>query len=448
MGFTDKTFHIMTRGSHILIILLIICGGIKSSAQSVENVILEKPGKLSSLLKGKESVSKLILSGTLNEKDIEFVKSLPNLKVLDVTHAFGYIKKANQIVRSCNLDTLYLNSSMEMPLYCGEKYWNITPTFVVKDGKVGINKVVALDNYDGIQYFPINTSGTHPYRKDALYLNDAIEVQSYFSGANIKKVYLGKNLQKVGEAAFWLCRQMNEVEFGGGNMKIERTAFDYTFVKRVIVPKGYTQTFASKGISKSIITEVTPSKDLKFELTKPGTLASILQKEGYTSIKKLLIVGKMDFSDLAAIRELRNLEELELSGAYIAKSEADRRREVGDMAMVSAMYDHNNKAKLQKDLNIQEYQLRKKVNKAMDETIDQAANEPLSNECELPRGAFKGLSFLTRVAIPAKLSKIGYMGSIFEGCINLKEIWCSKETANKINLDTLGSKANAQIKYY
>ena len=47
----------------------------------------EKPGKLSKMLKGKENVSSLIISGKLDGKDIEFINALSNLEQLDLRDA-------------------------------------------------------------------------------------------------------------------------------------------------------------------------------------------------------------------------------------------------------------------------------------------------------------------------------------------------------------------------
>lgn len=56
-------------------------------AQSSMTIQCEKPGKLSKMLKGKENVSSLIISGKLDGKDIEFINALSNLEKLDLKDA-------------------------------------------------------------------------------------------------------------------------------------------------------------------------------------------------------------------------------------------------------------------------------------------------------------------------------------------------------------------------
>lgn len=65
-----------------LLSLLLVCSFVY--AQSSMTIQCEKPGKLSKMLKGKENVSSLIISGKLDGKDIEFINALSNLEQLDL----------------------------------------------------------------------------------------------------------------------------------------------------------------------------------------------------------------------------------------------------------------------------------------------------------------------------------------------------------------------------
>ena len=68
-----------------LLSLLLVCSFVY--AQSSMTIQCEKPGKLSKMLKGKENVSSLIISGKLDGKDIEFINALSNLEQLDLRDA-------------------------------------------------------------------------------------------------------------------------------------------------------------------------------------------------------------------------------------------------------------------------------------------------------------------------------------------------------------------------
>lgn len=56
-------------------------------AQSTNVYVLEKPGTLKKMMKGNEKLTSLTINGIFNEKDLKYISTLHNLKVLDLSNA-------------------------------------------------------------------------------------------------------------------------------------------------------------------------------------------------------------------------------------------------------------------------------------------------------------------------------------------------------------------------
>lgn len=428
----------------ILLLILSFCPLLSNSQVIID---VETPGKVKSILKGKANLSSLVVNGTLSIKDVESIKNLPNLKVLNLKNALLASIPNNKFKVFNQIDTLYLPSNIEYTA-AGSSFWNIFSKTIVKDDLVYINSYGA-DSFNGIQAFPKNENVfSSVYKGEVLEIKDGVIIDSYFGSSKQKKMVFGANLKRIEDGAFENCIYLEELEFQSSDFTIGKKGIYMDKLKKVIVPKGQKGKFVSMGFSQKIIVEQGSARDLELYVKEAGSLIKHLDGIDLKDIRTLKIKGEMDFSDLSTIREMRNIEAIDLSAAFISESAADRSQKVADMQYVAQSYSHDSEAKLIEDHNILEYEMRNKVESAMDKTIKNTANEPLERKCQLPRGAFKNLPYLSRIVLPAYLSETGYYGSLFEGSTNLKEIWCCKSQDSKVDYESIGKHAKAQIRYY
>lgn len=102
-------------------------------------------------------------------------------------------------------------------------------------------------------------------------------------------------------------------------------------------------------------------------------------------------------------------------------------------------------AQYQKDGNRDAYKLRSKMADKVEKAIKEEKSKPGSTICQLLDNAFVKLPFLRKLYLPTTYSILMKIQSskITESTF-LEEIWCSKETASHVNLQTEG----ATIKFY
>ncbi len=442
-------------------------------AQTHKECVLDKPGTLKKSMKGNENVTSLTVSGSFNEKDLLYIYSLSNLKVLDLKNAKISEKTdwAKLLVYrdKMSLDTLKISagynlresrSRLKFPdgKSCFYSYYYIfNPRYLVDNNLVSINyyKEVPNNIYCGINIFPrvplakeeIKISGT-------LYLNDAISVNDYFSNTDITRIVFSKKIRKIEKHAFLWCHKLSDIIFEDStNVEIDKDVFptrgiginERTIIGRIRVPHGQIKKFESMGFPKSILIDKNPDIKLEIEVKTPGSLAKQLDKVDLRLIQSLKISGILNSDDFKTINEMISLEKLDIKDAIVFVSIAQKK---ADAEAVSSLLGMANEAQFQKDGNYQNYKIRKRVNDRVEQGYDKTIT------CELPRNAFLGNPLLECLQLPISLTNInragigGSEGYSLSGKSRLKELWISRASAERIPIKRIVDESKVQIRYY
>ena len=78
----------------IILLAAIAITTIASSQEIKLNVPIE--GTLSTLLENPQSVERLVLTGTINDRDLKFIRTLPNLREIDLPLAVNQSQVASR----------------------------------------------------------------------------------------------------------------------------------------------------------------------------------------------------------------------------------------------------------------------------------------------------------------------------------------------------------------
>lgn len=412
-------------------------------------VLLQKSGKLKSLIKDGSQITRLNVIGQVNANDVNFIKSLPRLKTLDVsniTQKWNFDESKLKTVTQ--LDTLYIPTSSEFCYYkhyvnVDMLFWKISAKYYVANNILYIREFKSANSYPGIGGFPHNDY-KKLYITGTLDLTDAVYVSTYFNKTNIQRVIFSSKLKKIDDYAFLNCEELVDLVFGESKeLKICWSSFPKN-IKRIIVPKGLTYERYSDNLYDyrkigAVILEKIPDLVLTLEVKEPGDLGRMLMSDQVPQIVKLKIIGTLSFSDMETIGRMISLEELDLSEAVVNETPADKTSKA-ELAMLQ--FQLANEGQYQKDKNRNAYKLRSKMADKIEKAIEEEKSKPGSTICQLPDNAFVKLPFLKKLYLPATLKEV--KSAQLTKSVFLEEIWCSKETASHVNLRTEG----ATIKFY
>ena len=455
--------------SLFLLTLASIC---QSYAQSSNTYVLEKPGTLKKMMKGNEGATNLSIIGVFNENDLKHIKSLQNLKVLDIRNASLSPKAQLSKLREGKQSYILILDTLKCPegtefRYSDQKfsdgkhcfysyYYIIYPRYFVIGNNVQVNfyKEYPNNDYVGINIFPnvpstkdkLNITGT-------LHLKDAISVDDYFD-CPITRIVFSRKIKKIRRLAFYGCHKLTDVIFEDDtNVDIEEDAFpregmginERTRLRRIRVPYGQIQKFVSMGFPKDILIEKTPDIKIEVEVQTPGTLNEQLHKVDLRLIQALTIKGILNSDDFETINKMISLEKIDLKDAVVFVSIEEKKT---DAANVASLLGIANEAQYRKDGNYQNYKMRRRVNEHVEQGYDKTIT------CELPRNAFIGNPLLECLQLPATLSNInragigGSEGYSLSEKTRLKEIWISKASAEQIPIKRIVNESKVRIKYY
>jgi len=412
-------------------------------------VHLEKAGKLKSMIKDASQITRLNVTGEVNTNDVDFMKSLPKLKTLDVsntTQKWNFDESKLKTVTQ--LDTLYIPTSSS---FCSYKYyvnvdmlfWKISAKYYVANNVLYIREFKSANSYPGVGGFPHNDDKTLNIT-GTLDLTDAVHVSTYFNKTNIQRVIFSSKLKEIDAYAFLDCDKLVDVVFGESQgIKTEWSSFPKT-IKRIIIPEGLTYGRYSNNLYDysdygAVILKKIPDLALTLEVKKPGDLGRMLKSNQVPQIVKLKIVGTLSFSDMETIGRMISLEELDLSEAVVNETPADK---TSDAELAMLQFQLANEGQYQKDGNSEAYKLRAKMADKIEKAIEEEKSKPGSTICRLPDKAFVKLPFLKKLYLPATLKEI-QSPKITESTF-LEEIWCSMKTAGHLRLQASG----VTIKYY
>ena len=412
-------------------------------------VHLEKAGKLKSMIKDASQITRLNVTGEVNTNDVDFMKSLPKLKTLDVsntTQKWNFDESKLKTVTQ--LDTLYIPTSSS---FCSYKYyvnvdmlfWKISAKYYVANNVLYIREFKSANSYPGVGGFPHNDDKTLNIT-GTLDLTDAVHVSTYFNKTNIQRVIFSSKLKEIDAYAFLDCDKLVDVVFGESQgIKTEWSSFPKT-IKRIIIPEGLTYGRYSNNLYEysdygAVILKKIPDLALTLEVKKPGDLGRMLKSNQVPQIVKLKIVGTLSFSDMETIGRMISLEELDLSEAVVNETPADK---TSDAELAMLQFQLANEGQYQKEGNSEAYKLRAKMADKIEKAIEEEKSKPGSTICRLPDKAFVKLPFLKKLYLPATLKEI-QSPKITESTF-LEEIWCSMKTAGHLRLQASG----VTIKYY
>lgn len=464
----DRQRNIEDMVRYFSLFVLVLLSFSQICAQSFQTYVLEKPGSLKKMMKGNEGTTNLSISGTFNEKDLKYITSLHNLKVLDIRNARLSPKAQLSKLREDKHNYILILDTLKCPEgfnyrvrsnYSTQKFTDgmdcfysynriIYPRYFVIGNNIQVNfyKKCPNNDYVGINIFPdvpitkdeLNISGT-------LHLNDAISVDDYFSHTDINCIVFSNKIKKIYRHAFYWCHELDEVIFEDDtNVDIEEDAFRMG-IERIRVPYGQIQKFVSMGFPKDILIDKTPDIKLEVEVKEPGALAEQLVNVDLRLIQSLKIKGILNSDDFRTINEMLSLERLDIKDVFVFVSVEEKQADAAEVAFLLGMA---NLGQYQKDGNHHNYNLRKKVNERVKEAYDKTVT------CELPRNAFVGNPLLEYLRLPATLTIInmagigGRDGYSLSKKNRLKEIVMSKASAEKIPIKRIVNESKVQIKYY
>ena len=166
-------------------------------AQSSMTIQCEKPGKLSKMLKGKENVNSLIISGKLDGKDIEFINALSNLEKLDLKDAqidedYQYTIVDGKTKHKLEINSrtlLFAPSSTIKELHIPSKFYVRSIPSALKKANIKITKEYPVAN---IQNLYIHFVGSYfdygKYSHNLTAKNVHLDLDSSISGANWEEI--------------------------------------------------------------------------------------------------------------------------------------------------------------------------------------------------------------------------------------------------------------------
>ena len=410
-------------------------------------VLLQKAGKLKSMIKDDCSeITRLNVIGEVKKNDVKFIKSLPRLKTLDASKATEKnIIYEDDIKKVTQLDTLYIPTSSSFCSYShyldvDELFWKISAKYYVANNVLYIREFKSANSYPGVGGFPLNKDTTLNIT-GTLDLTDAVHVSTYFDNTNIQRVIFSSKLKRIDGYAFLHCDKLVDLVFGESHDLYFKWESFPNHIKRIIIPKGLSYARYSANLydyrsyrGGAVILNKIPDLALTLEVKEPGDLGK-MRSDLVPQIVKLKIVGTLSFSDMETIGRMISLEELDLSEAVVNETPADKTSEA-ELAMLQ--FQLANEAQYQKDGNRDAYKLRSKMAERLEKNIEEEKSKPGSTICKLPDKAFVELPFLKKLYLPATLKEI--QSSKLTKSTFLEEIWCSKKTAEQIDLKSEGAK--------
>ena len=162
------------------------------------NISVPKAGKLSSLLKGKkESVVELKISGSINGRDITYIRELPNLEKLDLAEVFISADKSTLFSMPIKEDDIYVATDNELPNGC-------------LAGLQKLTSIVLPASLQGGNPF-YSTTASSPHLKEITVLAGTVSL----SGCDeLEKIVLGKNAHVSGyRKKVELIELMEEIDY-------------------------------------------------------------------------------------------------------------------------------------------------------------------------------------------------------------------------------------------
>ena len=182
-----------------------------STAQEVKlNVAIE--GTLSTLLKNPQNVEKLVLTGTINDRDLKFIRTLPNLRKIDL-----YKLKNKQLGDSAFFEMKNLEYAR-------------LPKKLVRLGVSAFEGCVRLSN---IQFSDYMEAVPDKMLKDCAAL-DKINIynsrilsigNSAFMNSGVRLIPLPKELRSIGMMAFANCNRLEMIRIPQWVTEIGNLAF-------------------------------------------------------------------------------------------------------------------------------------------------------------------------------------------------------------------------------
>ena len=231
--------------------------------QAKEYNVNTKAGELKSNLKGKELLTtKLTISGQINGTDFKFIREeLPYLEVLDLTNA--------QIVPG------------------GKPY------------------LVKLDSKNKKVKYKVEET-------------DVLPQYALFEIRNLKKIILPSNLKGIVNPSF-----TTNVTIQFKSKKIPDIKFQPYSTNTVIVPHNLYKQYKKLFQNNKLITLKRDSlpKELILTLNDNSKLKDELDGGGYSSVKRLEIIGDIDVEELNCLSLLSNLEYINLKNVTIKDKE-------------------------------------------------------------------------------------------------------------------------------
>ena len=272
----------------------------------------------------------------------------------------------------------------------------------------------------------------------------------FFGCESLTKIEGGKNVEKVGEVAFWKVPAENVV-FHEKLNSLAQTAFAYSGITTVeflspyapsfdspgymykdeikhneyydknrsihfIIPKGASEKY-DIGIWKNLeVGEKGAASEFEFVLESAGSLKQFITPANASKIKSLTLKGFMEDSEFEVIRQCKNLRYLDMTYLYIAKSGATRKKEeahkefvLGLVSGLAGAAAEEAKTKYENGTGGIADALNTMIAKDyIDAAVEAERNNKVvaDDNCFIPENAFENLDLLTEIHFPLQLKTI------------------------------------------
>lgn len=261
-----------------------------------------------------------------------------------------------------------------------------------------------------------------------------IDIQVFRDCSNLPTITIPETVTFIGEMAFYGCENLSIVtakmkkpaEINNG----QYGSFENKHLQTLFVPEEAYDAYMASDWNQYPLAKEGGKSEFDVFVEKPGTLLSIIGMDNVPSIKHLKLTGIIDDKDMDIIRQMVNLQSVDLENCFIIESKELKEKEKSYNNFLTGL------ANLADEAAQNAYQ-RKEITSGRyqkEQIINAMVRASAQNEAEIDGSiifskVFTGLKFLETVILPKNTKLIAHHA--FANCIALKQIKMSNclETA-------------------
>lgn len=284
-----------------------------------------------------------------------------------------------------------------------------------------------------------------------------IQDQAFCDCRNLQKIDIPETVTTIGDLAFYECKNLSTVTALMKKPARINAGYDMSFPKKTVttifVPSDAYDAYMASDWNQYPLAKEGGQSEFNITVENPGSMLSIIGIDNILSVKHLKLAGTLDDNDMQAIKQMVNLQSIDMENCQIIESQEKKEKDKAYNNFITGLADLADEAAKKsyqrKEMSTGKYRRTKIGNAAVRaSTIPEtdfdgsiiSANiftgfKSLKivilpqNTKRIAHHAFANCSLLTNIKIPDGLLDIG--DNAFENCISLKEI-------NILSLKSLG----------